>query len=233
MKALILLFALFSLVSYAGTPVETLVPVDGVYSPNGFDSNDNSEIIVEGWLPNLCHKTPMTKSEIKNGKIHITVTALRYDESSPFCPEMIVPFIQSVNVGILDKGIYEIVVNGKSPYQKNSKIKISESSSNALDDHIYANVHYVEKSHGTKTVTLNGYNPSDCLVLDEVKFVSNEVNTYSVLPIMKRVRDFCPMKMTPFAYDVEVPQSLNVNKVLLHVRGMDGNSVNSILHLEQ
>jgi hypothetical protein len=220
MKALILLFALFSLVSYAGTPVETLVPVDGVYSPNGFDSNDNSEIIVEGWLPNLCHKTPMTKSEIKNGKIHITVTALRYDESSPFCPEMIVPFIQSVNVGILDKGIYEIVVNGKSPYQKNSKIKISESSSNALDDHIYANVHYVEKSHGTKTVTL-------------VKFVSNEVNTYSVLPIMKRVRDFCPMKMTPFAYDVEVPQSLNVNKVLLHVRGMDGNSVNSILHLEQ
>jgi hypothetical protein len=233
MKALILLLALFSLVSYAGTPVKTLVPVDDVYSPIGFDSNDNSEVIVSGWLPNLCHKTPMTKSEIKDGKIHITVTALKYDNTNPFCPEMIVPFVKSVDVGILDKGIYEIVVNGKTPYQKNSKIKISESSSNALDDHIYANVHYVDKSHGTKVVSLKGYNPSDCLVLDEVKFVSNEVNTYSVLPIMKKVRDFCPMKMTPFAYDVEVPKSLSVNKVLLHVRGMDGTSVNSLLHLEE
>lgn len=233
MKALILLFALFSLVSFAGTPVETIVPVDDVYSPNGFDSNDNSEIVVAGWLPNLCHKSPMAKSEVKDGKINITITALKYEESNPFCPEMIVPFVKSVNVGILDKGNYEVIVNGKSPYQKNSKIKISESSSNALDDHIYANVHYVDKSHGTQVVSLNGYNPSDCLVLDKVKFVSNNVNTYSVLPIMKKVRDFCPMKMTPFAYDVEVPKSLNVEKVLLHVRGMDGTSVNSLLHLER
>ena len=233
MKTLALIIALFSLASYAGTPVETLVPIDGVFSPKGFDSNDNSEIVVSGYLPNLCHKTPMTKSEVKDGKINITVTALKYDPTNPFCPEMIVPFVKSVNVGILDKGNYEILVNGKTPYEMKSKIKIVESTSNALDDHIYANVHYVDKSYGTKHVKLNGYNPSDCLVLKEVKFVSNDVNTYSVLPIMEKVRDFCPMKMTPFSYDVEVPTTIKANKILLHVRAMDGTSVNSLLPTEE
>ena len=33
-----------------------LVPVDNVYSPKGFDANDNSEVIVSGFLPNLCYK---------------------------------------------------------------------------------------------------------------------------------------------------------------------------------
>ena len=45
---------------------------------------------------------------------------------------------------------------------------------------------------------------------------------------MKQINDFCPMKMTPFAYDIEVPKTLNKARVLLHVRGMDGKSINSI-----
>jgi hypothetical protein len=47
---------------------------------------------------------------------------------------------------------------------------------------------------------------------------------------MKKIRDFCPMKMTPFSYDIEVPKSLANPKILLHVRSMDGNSINSIFH---
>ena len=235
MKALLLMIALVSVGVQAGTPIETLVPVDEIYAPEGFDANDNSEIIVSGFLPNLCHKSPMVKSEIKNDVINISVSALKYDASNPFCPEMVVPFLQSVKVGILDKGNYKILVNGKSPYEKKSSIKILESVSNALDDHIYANVSYVDDAQdGSNHIKLKGYNPSDCLVLEKVEFVSNKSNTLSVLPIMKKVRDFCPMKMSPFAYDVEVPELLpNKNKVLLHVRGMDGASVNSLLHLEK
>ncbi len=230
MKTFILLFALISVASYAGTPIETEVPINDVYSPMGFDSNDSSEVIVSGFLPNLCHKSPMTKAEIKGNKIDIKVTALKYDASNPFCPEIIVPFVKSINVGLLNKGNYEITVNGKSPYEKKSKIFIAESTSNAVDEYIYANVHYVEKEEGSRVVALKGYNVSDCLVLDEVKFLSNKVNAYSVLPKMKKIRDFCPMKMTPFSYDVEVPNTIPANKILLHVRGMDGSSVNSLFN---
>ena len=45
---------------------------------------------------------------------------------------------------------------------------------------------------------------------------------------MKQVSEFCPMKMVPFEYEVEVPNNLEKEKILLHVRVMDGRSVNSL-----
>jgi len=217
----------------AGTPVEIAVPIEDIYVPTGFDSNDTSEVIISGYLPNLCHKSPATKTTIKGNNIDIQVTALKYHSTNPMCPEMVVPFLETVKVGLLDKGNYSITVNGKTPFKKTSKISITESTSSAVDSYIYANVEYVEREEASKTVSLKGYNPSDCLVLDEVKFVSNKSNTYSVLPIMKQIRDFCPMKMTAFSYDVEVPTEIKKEKVLLHVRGMDGNSVNSLFNTVQ
>ncbi|MBT3584689.1 MAG: hypothetical protein HN509_07265 [Halobacteriovoraceae bacterium] len=227
-KKLIAAMVLIPGIVLAGTPVETLVPVEHIYSPKGFDSNDNAEIIIEGFLPNLCHKSPMTEYKVIGRKIEIKVKALKYDASNPYCPEVIVPFVESVNVGMLDKGLYDIVVNGKSIYQKGSSIFVNESISNSVDEHVYANVEYVEKFSGSREINLKGYNPSECFVIDEVQFVDNGKDTYSVLPKMKQVSDFCPMKMIPFSIKAEVPNKLIREKVLLHVRVMGGNSVNSI-----
>ena len=102
------------LLANAGTPVERLVPVDNIFGPEGFDSNDNVEVIVEGHLPNLCHRTPMKKVTINGNHIDIKVTALHYHDSNPFCPQVIVPFLETVSLGVLDKGDYKITVNGKS-----------------------------------------------------------------------------------------------------------------------
>lgn len=228
----VLMLALFvqGFVTFAGTPKEVQVPIEEIYAPIGFDSNDTSEVVVTGWLPNLCHKNPMTKLTVTDKSIDIKVTALHYHTSNPFCPELIVPFTETVQLGMLDKGLYNITVNGKSIFEKKSAIRINEARSSAVDNHIYANVDYVDTQFDeTKDiVALKGYNPSDCLELKEVKFVSNKKNTYSVLPVMKQLRDFCPVKMVPFSYEVAVPKSLNKNKVLLHVRVMDGKSVNTI-----
>lgn len=217
----------------AGTPVETLIPIDHVYSPKGFDSNDNSQVIVEGFLPNLCHKSPMTSVKVSGKNIEITVKALKYDPSNPFCPEVIVPFVEAVDVGVLDKGLYDITVNGKSVYEKESQLRIDEASSNSVDEFVYANVAYVEKQSGNRIVNLKGYNPSDCFVLDEIQIVDNGSDAYSILPKMKQVDDFCPMKMVPFQYEVEIPRKLQSEKVLLHVRAMDGKSVNTIFYNNQ
>ena len=211
-----------------GTPIEAEVPVDHIYVPTGFDSNDQSEVIVTGFLPNLCHQAPNAQVELKNGKVYVRVTSLYYHESNPFCPEMVVPFTEKVNLGVLDKGNYEIVVNSKTAYEKKEILAVSESSSNAIDEFNYAYVSYIDREEGTRTVNLKGYNPSDCFELDKISFVSNGKDTYSVLPKMKQVRGFCPMKMMPFSYNVEVPKDINRAKVLLHVRSMNGHSVNSI-----
>jgi hypothetical protein len=228
----IFLVGMFSIASMAGTPVAALVPIDHIYVPKGFDSNDNTEIIVEGYLPNLCHRSPTTSVKKVDGKIFVDVKALKYDSSNPFCPEVLVPFIESVNLGLMDKGFYDIIVNGSSIFRKESKIFIAESSSNAIDNHIYANVDYVEKDEDSRTIKLVGYTPSDCLVLDKIETVTNDKDTMAVLPMLKQVSDFCPMKMTPFKYEMEVPKKLKREKILLHVRAMDGKSVNTLFNNE-
>lgn len=223
------LVALFSVNGFSSTPSETLVPVDHIYVPKGFDSNDNTEIIVEGKLPNLCHKSPMTKVVMEGNKVKIQVSALKYDPTNPYCVPVEVPFIQPVALGVMDKGIYDIEVNGKSIYEKSSSISVSESMSPAVDDHIYANVSYVEDKDETgRKVKLVGYTPSDCLEFEEVAFADNAKDTMAVLPKMKQIYEHCPMKMVPFEKVIEVPNNLKREKILLHVRSMNGKSVNAL-----
>ncbi len=108
-------------------------------------------------------------------------------------------------------------------------MKVTESTSNAVDDFQYAYVNYIDKEEQSfGEVTLKGYNPSDCFELYTIEYVHNGKDTYSVLPKMKQVRSFCPMKMVPFKYKWKVPSDLNKSRVLIHVRTMDGKSVNTI-----
>ena len=213
--------ALMNESAIASTPIETYVPVEHVYSPQGFDSNDHTEVVVEGILPNLCHKSPITTAKVVGNTIKITVKALKYESTSPFCPEIALPFVAAVNVGMLDKGNYDITVNGKTVFEKKSDIQVAEATSDAVDDFIYANVDHVEKHEGSRIVDLKGYNPSECLELDKVEFYDNAKDTYSVLPKMKQVSTFCPMKMVSFDFPAEVPTKLEKDKVLLHVRVME------------
>ena len=225
---LIAFIGIASGVAQASTPIDLAVPVDHVYSPTGFDTNDKTEIIISGFLPNLCHKSPKTEIKITGTKVDIKLSSLYYQPTDYFCPEAIVPFVEVVSLGLLNKGNYEITVNGNTPYETKGEILINDSISNAVDERIYARVDYVDKSNGTRTVELKGYNPSDCFVLDEIKTVSNNKDTLSVLPIMKQVSSFCPRKMVPFSYQYNVPKSLEFEKILLHVRSMEGKSVNSL-----
>lgn len=227
---LITILALVSLAGNAAASTTTVkkVPVNHVFSPTGFDSNDSSEIVISGILPNLCYKSPSSAVTVNGKNIEVEVTSLYHPEVA--CPEMAVPFTETVHLGVMDKGNYKITVNKKSQFQIASSIKIAESTSNSVDDFNYAYVDYVEKELGSNIVKLKGFNPSDCFVLDKVDYVSNGSDTYSVLPKMKQVSSFCPMKLVPFSYEFEVPKELNAPKVLLHVRTMNGNAVNSIFN---
>lgn len=219
---------LFSSLLYAGTPRKVVLPIDNIYIPNGFDSNDSVEVIISGYLPNLCHKNPMTEFTINQNKIAIKVTALKYDKSNPFCPEMVVPFLTSVKLGVLAKGKYSILINNK----KSDTLFVEESSLSAKDNHIYGYISYIDQSSlKDNNITIKAYNISDCMQLDRVEIYNNGKNTYSILPIMKQIRDFCPMKMVPYEFNVKIPSVLKTKKVLLHVRSIDGNSVNAEVEL--
>jgi hypothetical protein len=211
----------------APSQFEANVPVDHVYSPAGFDSNDNSEIVVTGFLPNLCYKAPKASVAVNNGKISVEVKALR-TATMGFCAQVIVPYIEYISIGVLGKGNYQIAVNEKTSWEKKSNLFVADAVNNTIDDVVYANVEEVVKAEdGSRKVALKGNNPSNCFELKEIKVLDNGVDTYSILPIMKQVKTYCPKIPTAFNYEFEVPEKLDADRILLHVRVMDGRSVNA------
>jgi hypothetical protein len=148
-----------------------------------------------------------------------------------FCAQVIVPYIEYINIGVLDRGNYQLAVNENTSWEKKSKLAIAEATSNSIDENIYANVEEIAKGEeGTRKVYLKGNNPSDCFELKEVLVKDNGVDTYSILPKLKQIKANCPKVMVPFSYEVEIPQNLEADKVLLHVRVMDGRSVNAFFN---
>lgn len=231
MKGLFVLALLsFNLSSFAQEPgaVYSKVPVTEVFAPKGFDSNDNVEIVISGFLPNLCYKSPAANVEIKGKDIYIEMKALRIADLSSYCAEMVVPYLEAVDVGLLDRGQYQVHVAG----QPAASLFVAESSSDAMDELVYANIDHIEKGLDSNVVKLKGYNPSDCFVFDRVENVDNGINAFSVMPIMKQVSEFCPRKMVPFEIEWKIPARLDREQVLLHVRSMNGKSVNSLINLQ-
>ena len=227
---IVLLAVLISLPVFADLPVETLIPVENIYTPLGFDSNDNTEVIIEGYLPNLCHKFPQVNAQINGNQVDLTVNAFKYDEASPYCPQMVVPFVKAVSLGVLKEGTYTIIVNRGTALEDRATIKVAQAKRETVDDFLYAHVEFIQTIPGTRMIALHGYQPSDCLEFEEIEYTSNGKDTYALLPKMRQVSNYCPMKRTPFYAEWEVPNEIRRGKVLLHVRRMSGESVNLLYY---
>jgi hypothetical protein len=227
------LFALLFTSVAMARPEIILAPVDHLYVPIGFDSNDSVEVVVSGSFPNACYSRNKFEVQVTDDVIDVQVTAIApgngVDKAARICPQMIVPFKEVVAVGNLQGGDYVIRVNGK--LQEN--LTVAEASSNSVDDSVYAAIDYVEKK-GKDEFVLHGWRYSECVQLDKIKVLSNKKDTFSILPIMKASSDDCPMKGMPVAYPVKLDFSeVKIKKPLLHVRTMDGKSVNSIVTIEE
>jgi hypothetical protein len=211
------------------SPIAVALPVNHVYAPFGFDSNDNIEVVVKGYLPNLCYRAPNTHVQVADQTIQIQVTALYPSLSEHvLCAQVMLPFLEVAQVGVLDQGDYNVVINPSESHPALAAIQISEATSSAIDNNVYANVTSVEKVPGTRTVLLKGSNPVNCYGLAQIKYVTNGKDTYSVLPILKQVSPNCENVTTPFTYSWDVPSDLSAieDEPLLHVRVMNGKSIN-------
>lgn len=232
----------FTLLALLSAPLQAQTqvidaPVDHVFVPAGFDNNDNIELVVTGLFPNPCYKRNDVKVEVNDDIIDIKVTSIMTDDQkSTMCAAMVVPFKENVLVGNLQGGDYKIVVNRNTANELKSSIKVTEATSQNQDDHLYAMVNHIDLGFTggtTGSAFLVGWRTSDCLELDRVEYLSNGVDTLSVMPIMKKVREFCPMKMTrlyvPIKYN---PEEFTHSKLLIMSRTLEGRSVNNLVNFQ-
>lgn len=216
-----LLVLLFSLTALAA-PIEKEIKKFNTFIPNGFDSNDATEIVVTGLLPNHCYQSPkvVVKGENLN-EIRVKVYANFVDVDE--CVQVQIPFMLTVPLGVLDSGNYKV-----KSYDTEKILFVEQARTISIDDRLYANVDYIEENSYNRTVKLIGNNPSDCFELDEIKYTDNGYDTISVLPVLKVVKQDCPEVLVPFEYEFEVPKHLSSKIILLHARKMNGKSVNKL-----
>lgn len=224
-----------SLMAQATTVVDA--PLDHLFIPSGFDNNDNVEVVVTGKFPNPCYSRNEISVDVKNDIVHIEVTArMEDDQDRRRCEDLKVPFSETVRIGSLQAGDYKIIVNKGSQYELKGALDVAVSSSSSVDDHIYAQVDYIELGFTgglTGDAVLIGSSISPCLALDRVEYLSNKEDTLSVLPIMKKISNSCPEARKRLQIPLKFnPSALANNKLMLFVRSVDGKSVHTFVEKE-
>jgi len=219
----------FSSILYAG-PIVVNAPVEHLFVPNGFDNNDNVEVVVTGNFPNSCYSRNKVDVQIKNENINVTVTSLvNGHDQKDVCEKIEIPFMENVTIGNLQAGDYKINVNNKLE----EKLNVDIASSRSVDNHLYAMINYIELGFTgglSGDAVLVGRIQESCLNLDTVEYLSNGKDTLSILPIMKKVSDDCTGERKYLEVPVKFkPRAFSSNKVLLFVRTMDGKSVSSLI----
>src|SRR4051812_31719710 len=91
------------------TPGTLNVIPDRVFAPLGFDDNDNIQIVLDGQLADTCYKLGPTHVRIDQATHKILVRQSAFYYSGAWCAEVRIPYVQTVNLGILPAGNYEIL----------------------------------------------------------------------------------------------------------------------------
>lgn len=223
-----------SLNAFAILPEVVEAPVDHVFVPQGFDNNDQVEVIVTGKFPNPCYVRNKHEVKVKNDVIKINITSISMDDPAyTKCEPLKIPFTEVVDIGNLQGGKYKIVVNQGGDYEIKQTITIGNSTSESVDDNIYAMVDYVETGFtggASGDAILVASSPSTCLVLDRVQYLSNDSDALSILPIMKKISSDCPEKKVRLEVPVKFdPSKFKAENILLYVRTIEGRSVHTII----
>ena len=223
--------------SSIGEPEREIIVPEKAYIPTGFDDNDLVELVVTGNLPSSCYSagifTAVPFPETK--QIVIKQEALFYPKS--WCVMNLVPYRETVKVGVLPAGQYEVVFVGADGkmVSSNKAVPVAVSNLTARDQYTYAVVENVSLKRAvsaagdSRKVILEGSLINSCMSLKEVRVIHNDADVIELLPITDSLEGVaCQPQLRPFEVEVDVGSGLSGEK-LIHVRSLNGQAMNRIV----
>lgn len=208
--------------------VEVSAPIKGVFVPQGFDSNDNAQVVVEVALPNSCYKMGMVKTLINKETKSVNVSVTSFYRHSDACLQIYTTYPEVVSLGLLDVGNYAVNVNAATDYQ----LPVALATNDSADDFVYANVlGLVRKS--TFDFQIQGRLPRECAQLKEIRVLREEGGVMVVLPIVE-FPEGCDLSANEdelgkeFLATFTLPSDLKGDH-LIHVRSFNGGSLNQVV----
>lgn len=224
-----------SLASVLPTETEerTLVPLsfDTLYIPSGFDSNDNVQLVGEGFFRNACFSLAPTTVSVDHAGKTIFLLPQAYVYNGPCAqvvqPFVILPFVVEINVGTLEPGTYQILQGPERAIA--GYVNVARANRDSVDDFLYAPVSEIDvRQVGAETeIHLSGHMLGSCQRLGEVK-TTVENNVITVYPYAYNVAgDDCLRGRFPFSKTIRVRAP--AGRYLIHVRAQAGEALNRIV----
>lgn len=210
----------------------TIAP-EHVFSPRGFDNNDNAQITIAGNLPSTCFKTGPVSTRVDHATKTVYVKNQAYFYPGCWCLQVLVPFTQTVDLGVLPVGQYQVVAEqGNGVFHQKSTLPISYSTNSGPDDYLYALVDdaQIEPAHAarSKVLTISGILASTCMDVSDVRVVYRDGSVIEVLPKVT-LRDEAECAPAKIAFKRKVKLSPNwKGETLVHVRSLNGQALNKI-----
>jgi hypothetical protein len=222
------------------------VPLNSLFAPyHGYDDTNNIEIVLYGNLPNPCYGLGKYTLDKDLAKHTIRVRQFAEKKLEGVCADgsdmpdslnMVVPFVNVISLGRLPAGDYQVYYGINQFAQK--PLNIKESHKTTIDDYPYAAVSNVSTSDviqkNTKLLaTLSGVYTSSCVYLDKSSVkVEKQNDVYVVLPVLKmKPGVICTQSLIPFNHTIEMETPRVQGEYLVHVRSMNGKSVNRVVEV--
>lgn len=209
------------------SPTQVMTQFSRLYIPEGFDDNDNIQILGAGMYPTTCYRNAETTVSVDEAqkRIQLNPTALYY---SGICLQVLLPFERVLDLGLLKAGTYSIFQNDNP--NSIGQINVRHALNSEPDDESYAPVSqvFVQSKNAKTQVLITGEMPTSCMKLKEIRVdVQNDVIV--LLPIIEMKSQPC----TPGKYAFESAKDLNVKpgRYLIHVRSMNGKSINNLVEI--
>lgn len=236
------MLAVCSSAALAEGPILVDAPVDRIFVPLGFDDNDKVEVVISGKFSNSCYKTGPAEAFVNPLSNKIEVRAEAYYYPNAVCTQMITPFIKSVELkGQLTAGNYDVSIKER-PSSPTAKLVVARSTRPEADDYLYAGVHSAflnqNVTGGGQEIVLKGQHPFllvGCAKFDEVRTSFSPSGVLIVQPITKIVEgEECDGSTAHirFEHRVRLAEPLESGEFLLHVRTLNGGSVNQLLNID-
>ncbi len=239
------LFSIFMLTASGAVANEIVeVPIEKVLVPSqGFDNNDQIQIVIHGNLPDTCHLLSNYKLErLSKGQIRIRQFAVRLSQgycrpTEPIPPHFMlhIPFTTEIPLGQLPASPYQIIFKDPSGGARVRNFQVAAARSPSIDEYPYASVTDTSgapiiKAGAPTSVEMHGILNSSCVQLKGVKAVKlNDV--FVVMPTVEiNSKEMCLDVIRPWSYKLELG-ALTEGHYLVHVRGMNGSSINHVFQV--
>jgi len=214
------------------TPVLTDISISNAYIPLGFDANDHSQLVIAGSLPNSCFRIAPASAVVNKRNKTIVIHQKAYVYRS-YCLQMLIPYIETVSVGILVPGKYQ-VFDGMT-HKSLGGIDVESTTGTSQDAYLYLplNDAYVQQDSDDDAAELvmTGTYPDSCFTFKEA-LIDYYSNLIQVRPVAEHVDSGTGCAPTPTPFTVKVPLRSDLSGTfLLHVRSLNGLSINKLTSL--